>query len=81
MLSLFIRKDKIQTAWLYFLPSLTGGKKKGPARCGKRGAADRGKLPLNTKCLKQPSTPSIQLIENFFLWKTASQPLFQSAVQ
>lgn len=46
MLSLFIRKDKIQTAWLYFLPSLTGGKKKGPARCGKRGAADRGKTPI-----------------------------------
>lgn len=28
MLYLFIRKDKIQTAWLYFLPSLTERKKK-----------------------------------------------------
>lgn len=27
MLYLFIRKDKIQTAWLYFLPSLTEKKK------------------------------------------------------
>lgn len=44
MLYLFIRKDKIQTARLYFLPSLT--EKKGPERCTKPVAADRGKTPI-----------------------------------
>jgi len=44
MLYPFIRKDKIQTAWLYFLPSLT--EKIGPARCSKQLAVDGGKTPI-----------------------------------